>query len=105
MRLNHHQARQIITRLADDDQSGDRADDLAALLAYITGQEEADAMDSVSAGRVAHAADRRSCEAVARCQTNASDIKALSEFLDEKIALVFGAMEEIVGLIAPSSEN
>jgi len=75
--VTHQQARQIVARLADGRHGDDHDDDLEALLAYIAGQEAAETMDSATAGRVAHAADRRAHTADARSITNAHDIVAL----------------------------
>jgi hypothetical protein len=62
------------------------------LIDYIAGQEAAETMDSASAGRVAHRAERRSDEAIARAITNAHDIAALR-------TAMFEAMDELAALI------
>lgn len=87
--MTHQQARQIVASLTD--QHEQRAE-LDALLRYIAGQEAAEQMDSASAGRVAHRAERRSDEAIARAITNSHDIAAL------RLAM-FEAMDELAALI------
>ncbi|KQS01523.1 hypothetical protein ASG11_17880 [Sphingomonas sp. Leaf357] len=99
MRLSHSRARQIVQRLAVDQSDirvdQDRhADDLAALLRYIDEQEAADAMDSATAGRVAHAAERRSHEAIMRVATLTDDQRELRDMIGALAAMIIEAGDD-----------
>ncbi|MEG3124815.1 hypothetical protein [Sphingomonas sp. GB1N7] len=83
----------------------DHADDRAErLLQYIDGQEALETMDSATAGRVAHAAERRSHTADARSITAMQDVAALNTELAELRGMVGMLAEMIVAIgAAPDS--
>ena len=66
--ISHRHARQLLEALSGDPET------VAALVRYVEHQASLERVDAPSVARLADAAERRSCEAVARVKTLTDDL-------------------------------
>lgn len=83
--ISHNAAKRLLDALTGD------PDTVAALSSYIEHQASLERLDNPSVARLANAAERRSCEAIARVKTLTDDLgKAQAE-----IAALRGAQADL----------